>query len=445
MATLNKLKDLTFRNIKATDKEQQLADGGGLFIRIRPIDQGGSISFRLAYRIEGRQKWMTVGTYPTMTLKEAREARDTHKSNLKEGRDPALDKQLEKQRQHNMQLAEQAENAKQQARMTVNKLFDHWETLDLAIRRKDKGKDIRRIFEKDVLPAIGAMSVEDVRKGHIAAILDTLLARGVPRLAKMTLTLMRQMFRFAQDRDIIDNDPTSSIRKSQIGGKDVVRDRYLNELEIKALKAQLPDARLLKTTECAIWIILSTCCRIGELCKAKWDHLDLKGGEWKIPTENSKNGKPHTIYLSDFTKQQFYTLLTLKKSDAWIYPNTDNTNHVSEKSITKQIGDRQLQANRERLSGRSKHCDTLVLAGGRWTPHDLRRTGATTMGNLGVRPDVIELCLNHIEQNQMKRTYQHQKLIKEQFEAWRLLGDRLELLTSDNADNVLVGNFSEAA
>ena len=445
MAALNKLKDVAFRNIKPTDTEQLLADGGGLFVRVRTATDGGSVSFRLAYRIEGKQKWLTVGTYPTMSLKEAREARDIHKANLKEGRDPALDKQLEKQRQHNMQLAEQAENVKQQARMTVNKLFENWETLDLSIRRKDKGKDIRRIFEKDVLPTIGAMSVEDVRKGNIATILDTLLARGVPRLAKMTLTLMRQMFRFAQDRDIIDNDPTSSIRKAQIGGKDVVRDRHLSEVEIKKLKAQIPDARLLKTTESAIWIILSTCCRIGELCKAKWEHLDLEVGTWKIPIENSKNGKPHIIHLSEFSNQQFKTLLSLKRSDIWIYPNLDDTDHVCEKSITKQVGDRQLPAERERMNGRSKHGEALMLVGGKWTPHDLRRTGATTMGNLGIRPDVIELCLNHIEQNEMKRTYQHQKLIAERVQAWKLLGERLAVLTSENVDNVLIGNFAGVA
>ncbi len=329
--------------------------------------------------------------------------------------------------------------------MTVNKLFEHWESLDLTIRRKDKGKDIRRIFEKDVLPAIGALSVEDVRKGHIAAILDTLLARGVPRLAKMALTLMRQMFRFAQDRDIIDNDPTSSIRKAQIGGKDVVRIRHLSEAEIKSLNAQLPDARLIKTTECAIWIILSTCCRIGELCKAKWEHLNLDTGVWKIPSENSKNGKPHAIYLSEFAKKQFQTLIIQKKSEIWIYPNTDNTSHVCEKSITKQISDRQLSEGKEHLSGRSKHGKALILEGGKWHPHDLRRTGATTMGNLGVRPDVIELCLNHVEQNKMKRTYQHQKLTNERIEAWKILGERLELLTSGQVENILIGNFSVAA
>jgi hypothetical protein len=218
MAVLNKLKDATFRNIKAKDSEQLLADGGGLYVRVRSAIDGGAISFRLTYRIEGKQKWLTVGTYPTMTLKDAREARDLHKTSIKEGRDPALGKQLEKQRQYNAQLAELAENAKQKARLTVNKLFELWEKLDL-VNRKDGGKEVRRMFEKDILPAIGDMAVEDVRKVHIINIIDKLLTRGVNRMSKLILSLMRQMFRFAQDRDIIENDPTASIRKAKIGGK----------------------------------------------------------------------------------------------------------------------------------------------------------------------------------------------------------------------------------
>jgi integrase len=440
-----KLTVLELQALTPAHAGKSLSEDGGIRGEVRANKSGMVVAFSYRYRFDSKTRETRLGVWPSTTLPEIRKARAEARALLDLGKDPLLEKQLNLHREHTKQLAEQAENARQQARMTVNKLFENWETLDLSVRRKDKGKDIRRIFEKDVLPAIGAMSVEDVRKGNIAAVLDTLLARGVPRLAKMTLTLMRQMFRFAQDRDIIDNDPTSSIRKTQIGGKDVIRDRHLSEAEIKALNAQLSDARLLKTTECAIWIILSTCCRIGELCKAKWEHLDLKAGEWKIPTENSKNGKPHIIYLSAFSKEQFNKLITLKKSDVWIYPSTDSTDHVCEKSITKQVGDRQLPAYRKPMSGRSKHCDTLVLAGGKWTPHDLRRTGATTMGNLGVRPDVIELCLNHIEQNQMKRTYQHQMLIKERVEAWKLLGDRLELLTSDTAENISIGNFSVAA
>lgn len=431
MVAINKLKDVALRNIKPTENEQLLADGGGLYVRIRSVKDGGAISFRLTYRFEKKQKWLTVGTYPTMTLKDAREARDIHKSNLQKGRDPAIDKQLEKEKQHNMQLVEQMENAKQNARMNVNDLFGRWEKLDLSVRRKDGGKEIRRIFEKDVLPILGDMAVEDIRKSNIAVVLDTLLARGVPRLAKMTLALIRQMFRFAQDRDIIESDPSSSIRKAQIGGKDVVRDRYLSEDEIKKLIKQLPDAKMLKTSECALWIILSTCCRIGEICKAEWQHLDLDSGTWKIPAENSKNEKAHTIHLSCFAIKQFQTLIILKKSDKWIYPNIDNSNHVSEKSITKQVGDRQLVDGRNPMSGRSKFSKTLILENGKWTPHDLRRTGSTMMGNLGVRPDVIEKCLNHIEGNKMKKTYQHQKLIPEQQQAWKILGERLEILTNE--------------
>jgi integrase len=69
------------------------------------------------------------------------------------------------------------------------------------------------------------------------------------------------------------------------------------------------------------------------------------------------------------------------------------------------------------------------LSGGKWTPHDLRHTGTTIMGNLGILPDIIEKCLNHTEQNKMKRVYQRQELKAEQSQAWRQLGNRLELLS----------------
>lgn len=439
-----KLTVLQLQALTPVDAGKSISEDGGIRGEVRSNQSGISVAFSYRYRFATKTREIRLGVWPNASLPEIRNARKDARAMLDAGKDPALEKQLEKQRQHNAQLAEQAEGAKQKARLTVNKLFDRWEKLDL-VNRKDSGKEIRRMFEKDVLPILGGMAVEDVRKAHIISVVDALLSRGVNRMSKLILALMRQMFRFAQDRDIIENDPTSSIRKAKIGGKDTIRDRHLSDAEIKALRIQLPNAKLLNTTECAIWIILSTCCRIGELCKAKWEHLDLEAGTWKIPAENSKNGKPHTIYLSNFAINQFKRLLALKASEKWIYPNTDNTDHVCEKSITKQVGDRQLMDDRKPMSGRSKYCRTLKLADGKWTPHDLRRTGATIMGNLGVRPDVIEKCLNHVEQNKMKKTYQHQTLESEQECAWKLLGERLELLTNKGADNVLVGNFEMVA
>jgi integrase len=166
-------------------------------------------------------------------------------------------------------------------------------------------------------------------------------------------------------------------------------------------------------------------CRIGELSKTKISDIDFKMKVWNIPKENSKNGKTHNIFLSDFAINQFTVLKQYAKSDTWIFTNRDGSSHVCEKSITKQIGGRQSQ---NILSNRSKDNQALILTGGKWTPHDLRRTGATLMGNLGIAPDIIEKCLNHTEENKVKRIYQRQKLENEQAEAWQKLGEYLNTL-----------------
>ena len=88
------------------------------------------------------------------------------------------------------------------------------------------------------------------------------------------------------------------------------------------------------------------------------------------------------------------------------------------------------------MSGRSKQTNSLALAGGKWTPHDLRRTGATLMAELGVLPDVVERCLNHTEQTKMKRIYQRSQYEAAMREAWQKLGTRLSML-NNKSDNVV--------
>ncbi|WP_341327867.1 Arm DNA-binding domain-containing protein [Methylotuvimicrobium sp. KM2] len=196
----NKITDLAFRKLKPGDKERLVSDGGGLYIRIRSVADGGAISFRLKYRVDGKIKWANL---TSKSLQAARRERDELKLQVKSGIDPTLEKKLEQERQRKKQLEEQAELARQQALITVRDLFERWAATDLQ-NRKDSGKEIRRMFEKDVLPVIGHLAVSDVRKGHITEITDALLLRGVNRMAKLILSLVRQMFRYAVDRDIID-------------------------------------------------------------------------------------------------------------------------------------------------------------------------------------------------------------------------------------------------
>lgn len=409
-------------------------DGRRDWLNIGPYDPAGKGGFTLAAARGKAKQYSAMYQAGAKDLKRHLEQLEMEEANRKA--------EEEARRLAELQLVKAAA-AKEAARLTVRDLFERWASVDL-IRRKDQGSEVRRMFEKDVLPRIGEMPVEDVRKGHVTAVTDALLTRGVARMAKLIFSLMRQMFRFAVDRDIIEFEPTAAIRKTKIGGKDTERDRVLSEEEIRALVYQLPNAGMSYSAEAAVWLALSTCCRIGELMSAKWEHVDFERRTWWIPPENSKNGKGHTIYLSAFSLAYFQRLKELSTSP-WVYPSRSGESAVCPKTITKQLGDRQ-RPGLQPMKGRARAdlADTLVLLGGKWGPHDLRRTGATMMVALGVLPEVAERCLNHIEQNKVKRIYQRHSYENEMREAWRLLGERLELLTS-GADNVVTAEFGRTA
>lgn len=417
---------------------------GSLVARITP---SGERLFYFRYsNSSGDRVTYPIGTYSrdglegTMTLAEAgqraKELAGLHKAGIRDLREHLTTEEASRIAARDAELARltsekvaiEAEQARQAARKSVTELFEHWARVDL-INRKDKGAEVRRMFEKDVLPFLGDLAVADIKKSHITVVTDTMLARGVNRAAKIAFSLMRQMFRFAVDRDLIEYDPTASIRKAKIGGKDVERDRVLSDEEVRTLSRLAPEAGLLPSTEAAIWIALSTCCRIGELLGARWEHINLIKGSWLIPAENSKNGKPHNITLSPFAVRQFEYVRAHNGNSAWCYPNTDNSGPVCSKTVTKQLGDRQRQPDQGSMSRRSAKAQALLLPGGKWTPHDLRRTGATAMTALGVLPEVAERCLNHTEENKVKRTYQRHSYTNEMSEAWNRLGEHLDLAT----------------
>lgn len=422
---------------------------GSLLARITP---SGDRLFYFQYTNEaGKRYALPIGTYgpgddaATMTLSDARqkamELASLHKTGIKNIREHLESEEAARVAVRDAKLAQleaekaiaATEQARQANRKSVTELFEHWAKVDL-VNRKDGGAEVRRMFEKDVLPFIGSVAVIDVKKGHITEVTDAMLARGVNRAAKIAFSLMRQMFRFAVDRDLIEHDPSAGIRKAKIGGKDVERDRVLSDDEIRLLSQKATEAGLQVTTEAAIWIALSTCCRIGELLSSRWEHIDFEQRTWLIPGENSKNGKPHTVTLSGFAVNQFKRAQNINGKSTWCYPNTDDSGPVCSKTVTKQLGDRQRQPEQGAMSRRSAKAQALLLPGGKWTPHDLRRTGATLMTALGVLPEVAERCLNHTEDNKMKRIYQRHSYAVEMGSAWKILGEYLETLTNIKAD-----------
>lgn len=454
------------------DRGRVLSDGESVWGKVYVAKDGAvSVNFFLTYKFKGTKRNLSLGTWPNTDLKEIRKARNEAKDMIsppaKSGRepiDPVEQAQLKRQREaaaadverlkieadrQEAMLTQQQRLqalAAQQARLTVKGLFEQWQRLEL-VKRADKGSETERSFTRDVFPLIGSMAAADVAKAHIQELIDTIKARATAaqnmvRTAKKTLADLRQMFGFALDRDYIDADPTARIKKAKIG-KDIERDRVLSEAELIDLFQKLPLSGLAETSQVALLLQLSTLARIGEVLSARWEHVDMERRIWTLP--ETKNGKRHQIWLNDLALQHMEKLKAVTGLTPWLFPSTrakkdrpDFADHVCDKTVTKQVSDRQRPGGAP-MSGRSKHVDTLVLRGGKWTPHDLRRTGATLMAELGVLPDVVERCLNHSEEKKVKRIYQRAQYEAPMREAWRRLGERLDLLKAKAegcADNV---------
>ena len=446
---MGKLTVKELESLTEQDEGRKLFDGDGLYGRVRQQKVGLVVTFEYRFKQQGKTRTASCGKWPTQSLRDIRKVRDSKQSLVDSGADPIelgrsdkLKKQLETAQQIENQQAELARLATETAaRRTFADSIAQWERLELS-RRKDGGSEAMRAIHKDIMPILGEVAIVDIKRAMLVDILDDVVERGALVMANHLFGDLRQFFNYALAREWVEAHPLAGLTKEKIGGRQKERDRYLSENEIIELQQQLPAAKLSHVTEYAIWIMLSTCCRVGELSQARWSDIDMENGEWHIPEGNSKNSKAHTIYLSDFSKRQFIQLQPISGGSGWCLPSRDGMSHIGPKSVAKQIRDR---VRSSPVKGRGKVSEALLLTGGPWTPHDLRRTGATMMGELGVMGEVIERCLNHVEQNKLKRIYQRHELKSEQREGWRRLGERLSLLCSSSTiDNVIIGKFTSA-
>lgn len=350
---------------------------------------------------------------------------------------------------------------------SVRQMFDAW--MADGVTRKDGNAELRRSFEKDVLPTIGDQPVKEVTEHDLRALLRAMVERGVTRMATRVYNDLVQLFAWAEKRQpwrtlMIEGNPanlleidrilpvgtTANAERTRIFSPDEIRELRdifaTMDADHEAATNKRATSRPVKTeTKIAMWLCLSTACRIGELLQARWEHLDLGTGVWRIPVENTKqtNGEQqdHIVYLSDFASRQFESLRRISSEDSkWCFLARNATmgdNHVCIKSVSKQIGDRQMQFKDRKPLKNRKNDNSLVIAKGKngeWTPHDLRRTAATMMQSLGISLDVIDRCQNHIiAGSKVRRHYLHYDYAKEKADAWRLLGARIDaILTADN-------------
>jgi len=441
MARENLLSDARVRSAtKATDGGY-LADGGGLRVRLMPPSREfpeGARLFEYHFKLktpdgEWKNGAMHLGTYGEEStdatgkrlkfgLVHARMARDAARGLVAKGVDPRQARRLrdlEDQAEQKRRLAELQAEAN---RKTVRTAFESWVALFLQREHKDGGALVESHFARHVLPSIGDAALQDIGKSEVMPILDKLVSDGRLRTANVVLALLRQFFRWCMTRDWIDRDPTFGLSKKVVGGADESRERNLSFDAVALLPARMAEAKLPDRLRAAVWLLLATGARAGELAGARLADFDLEAGEWRIPAENAKNGVAHLIHLSPFAAGHVKALVATGAGSPWLLAGRDPAKPIDAKTLTKQIRDRQRP---KKIKGRSKQAGALLLPGGEWTPHDLRRTMASRMQDIGVAPQVIEKCLNHTLEGVLA-VYQRADLLPERKAAYEAWGAKIE-------------------
>ena len=409
------------------------------------------------YSLEDERRKLSLGDPADISLALARETAARHRVSISTGVDPQL---TEQNRAREVALEAErleAQDARlKQERATLREMFEVW--MSDGVQRADDNAELRRTFEKDILASLGERPVRMISDSDLREALRKVgRGRKRARTAERMLSELRQMFRWCIKRQpwrslLADGNPADLVETKQVvthGYEPVVRERVLSPSEICELRdvfaattaayeasanRRVADRPLQIESQLALWLCLGTACRIGELLKARWEDIDLKRGVWRVPKENTKTGVEWHVYLSKFAHAKFAALHRLSGTgDAkslWCFPARNSDEHVDLKTVSKQVGDRQMRFKDRKPLKNRRNDNTLVLSRGRngeWTPHDLRRTAATMMQSLGISLDVIDRCQNHVlPGSKVRRHYLHHDYADEKRAAWDMLGSRLE-------------------
>ena len=342
-----------------------VSDGDGLtytMSRAQAERAQGTWVFR--YRHAQRQREMTLGNYPDMTLERARESARAARVMVDLGKDVAGEKRRAK--------------AEAAAARTFRELAEDYLAGKKKIADRTKG-EWRRYLEKDIYPSIGHVAMADVTVDEVRTTVKRIANRS-QTVARRAFEMISVIFAHAVADGAALASPCRDLKASALVGEAAApRERKkLSREQLRAVLSALP--RLGPVHALVVKILLATCVRKNELIRAKRVHVDLAAGLWTVPAENAKTGKGYVIPLAPAVVRWFAELFAISRSSEWVLPKLSR-----------------------RVSGRDEHmCDkTLNNALERlnldisFSPHDLRSTARSHLAELGVDVIVAERCLNH--------------------------------------------------
>ncbi|MCL2309365.1 MAG: tyrosine-type recombinase/integrase [Proteobacteria bacterium] len=385
------LTNTAIRNAKPKGKPYKMADAGGLLVLIQP---SGAKWWRLRYRFGGKEKMLSLGVYPEVSLTDARDARDAAKKQIKGGADPTTERKAEA-----LAVTEEGDTFEKVA-------LAWWQQWKAACTPGHADKTLVRL-KTDVFPAIGKIPVKKLTAPMLLMMAKRIESRGALDIARRALQTSGQVLRYAVAHGLAERNPAADVKPSDaLTPRKKQHFARLDEKELPELLRKINDYDGTTVTRCALRLMALTFVRTTELIGARWDEIDREANLWRIPAERMKMKTPHLVPLS---KQALAVLEELRQETGG-----RELLFAGERNLRKPISNNTILYALYRMGYHS-----------RMTGHGFRGIASTILHENGFSHEHIEIQLAHQERNQVSAAYNHATYVKQRAEMMQWWSDYL--------------------
>lgn len=385
---------LTAAAIKASaGTVAKLADGGGLYLLTK---ENGARLWRMKYRIAGRERLLSFGAYPEVSLAEARRERDKARAAIRDGGDPAASKRAAK-------LA-----AKVAAANSFEAIAREWLAKQKASMAPATYAKALACFENDLFPWLGARPIGKIDAPELLATIKRIEARGAHESAHRAKQRAGQVFRYAIAHGAATRDPAGDLRGALAPVVSKSRAAITDPAKVGELLRAIDDYSGQFTTRCALRLAPLLFVRPGELRAMQWAELDLDAALWRIPAARMKMREAHAVPLSCQAVAILRELQPLTGRARYCFPSL-------------QTADRPMSENTVNVALRRLGYDKDTMTG-----HGFRAMASTRLNELGWSPDVIERQLAHTERNKVRAAYNRAQYLAERTRMMQAWADYLD-------------------
>lgn len=392
---------LTDKGVKAfvakAERGKKLADGGGLHLFITPA---GGATWRIKYRIEGKEKIYSIGPYPLVTLAAARVELGEVKALLLEGKDPVSHRRVSRAAH-----AASADN-------TFQAIAQEWLTMKQKEWSAGHYTKSARAFERDIYPAIGKLPIANITPAIVAKAIEDIHKRDVLETASRILQHLNGVFRYAQAKGLCRDNPAAPAREVLPRKKDSGRmPALLDWAALGDVLRRADMARLSPSVRMAHRLCAFTAARIGNVVNAEWRefHLDDEQPVWIIPRAKMKvtaRDIDHRLPLCPEIAAELRQWREVFGGRGYVFPSPAGGKFIGRESIEKVY--------RVTLGLEGKH-----------SPDGWRSALSTLARDQGFARDVVELALDHAHDNEVARAYDRGERFAQRVELFNWWGAQL--------------------